>query len=225
MSMCFRSINSRSFYSSPIECISFGIFVGLALEPLSSEDVEDVHISVLLVSETTSSAADFGALCEFALVSSKIVNTLSMSSILKGLVMKSKAPAARAFSRNSTRAWAVTKTILVASSLSLSRFTMILQASRPSMMGICMSINMQSNLVFSEASTAFFPLSTIVMSVTPTRLRIRSKTFWLMRLSSATRTLMFRGGNCLVSRVFFFGGVDRFFAEAPPLDDLDSPFL
>mmetsp|Transcript_1386 Transcript_1386/g.3396 ORF Transcript_1386/g.3396 Transcript_1386/m.3396 type:complete len:210 (-) Transcript_1386:746-1375(-) len=151
--------------------------------------------------------------------------TLSMSSILKGLVMKSKAPAASAFSLNSTSAWAVTKTTLGVHSVSASRLTIILQASRPSMTGICMSISMQSNLLVAEASTAFFPLSTMVTSETPTRFRMRSRTFWLMRLSSATRTLIARGGYCFVDRFLGFGGVARFLAATAIVVSLSSVFV
>mmetsp|Transcript_13277 Transcript_13277/g.27842 ORF Transcript_13277/g.27842 Transcript_13277/m.27842 type:complete len:287 (-) Transcript_13277:1428-2288(-) len=91
---------------------------------------------------------------------------------------------------------------------------MILHASRPSMTGICMSIRMQSNFVVAEASTAFFPLSTMVTSVTPTRFRMRSKTFWLIILSSAISTLISRAGYCFV-HLIFLGGAARFFRASP----------
>mmetsp|Transcript_10322 Transcript_10322/g.25967 ORF Transcript_10322/g.25967 Transcript_10322/m.25967 type:complete len:219 (+) Transcript_10322:824-1480(+) len=114
--------------------------------------------------------------------------------------MYPKAPTASAFSRISAMSWAVTKATRAAS---LSRSTMILQASRPPMTGISMSIKIQSNRLDAVISTAFFPLSTIEISVTPRRFRIRSSTFWLIMLSSTMSTFKARGGY-LVANFFLF---------------------
>mmetsp|Transcript_13864 Transcript_13864/g.33544 ORF Transcript_13864/g.33544 Transcript_13864/m.33544 type:complete len:203 (-) Transcript_13864:2343-2951(-) len=89
----------------------------------------------------------------------------------------------------------------------MGRLEMIEVASKPSIMGICMSINIISYTLSSEASTANLPFSTISISSIPTRISVRFRTFWLILLSSATKTfinaMVFSGCCCCSEAVSF----------------------
>lgn len=91
----------------------------------------------------------------------------------KGLEKKPLAPTASAWVLYSSRACAETKSTKAVGSLS----TIVLIASIPTIIETCISMNMQAKVDVAQISTAFWPLSTIVMPSMPAHPNTLDNTF------------------------------------------------
>mmetsp|Transcript_20574 Transcript_20574/g.31370 ORF Transcript_20574/g.31370 Transcript_20574/m.31370 type:complete len:233 (-) Transcript_20574:785-1483(-) len=129
---------------------------------------------------------DSSSICPLPLEEQRVLRKRSILRILKGFEMNPAPPASFAFASNASMACAVTKTTKGESFPS--RAAIVRHASRPSIMGISMSIKTTSYFLTAVALQASFPFPTISMRLIPKRDRVFERTFWFTALSSAIKT-------------------------------------